>query len=159
MAQEQQQGSWLTLLGFGALAVLAAGLGFGIVLAGVSAVFAGSQHAPVKGQAQVEQPAQAETLPPAESDPVGSEAGGETFAGMITDSGCGARHSRDSDKTSAECARSCVRRGARYVMVDGEQTHFLEGKKAQVEKLAGQRVEIMGVREGDLIRVRAVIAR
>jgi hypothetical protein len=158
MAQEQQ-GSWLSLLGFCALTVLAGALGLGIVLAGVSAVFAGSQGAPVKGQAQVEKPAQAETLPVSESDPVGGVAGGETFAGMITDSGCGARHSRDSDKTSAECARSCVRRGARYVLVDGDKTHFLEGKKAQVEKLAGQRVEVVGVLEGDAIRVKAVIAR
>jgi hypothetical protein len=153
---QAQQGSWLTLFGFCALTVLASALGFGIVLAGVSAVFAGSQAAPVQMRAQV---VKSETSAPTDSDLVGGEAGSQTFAGMITDSGCGARHSRDSDKTSAECARSCVGRGARYLLVDGDKTHFLAGKRAQVEKLAGQRVEVVGVLEGDTIRVKAVIAR
>jgi hypothetical protein len=156
---QEQQGSWLTLFGFCTLTVLASALGFGIVLAGVSAVFAGSQAAPVQMQAQVEKPPLAETSAPTDSDSVGGEAGDQTFSGMITDSGCGARHSRDSDKTSAECARSCVRHGARYVLVDGDVTHFLAGKKAQVEKLAGQRVEVVGALERDTIRVKAVIAR
>ncbi len=64
----------------------------------------------------------------------------------------------DSNKTSAECARSCVRNGSRYVLVDGEKSYVLEGKTSQLEKLAGERVEILGQLAGDSIRVKSVSA-
>ena len=86
----------------------------------------------------------------------GTVATGQTFAGMITDSRCGARHQRNSDKTSAECVRSCVRNGAGYVLVDGERIYALQGDSMQLEKLAGERVNVTGMREGDTIRVKAV---
>ncbi|MGH9536391.1 MAG: hypothetical protein ACRD3H_00620 [Terriglobales bacterium] len=82
-----------------------------------------------------------------------------SFAGVITDSRCGARHSRNSGKTSAECARACVRNGSHYVLVDGEEVHALAGDANQLEKLAGERVHVMGMLEGDTIRVRSVAVR
>jgi hypothetical protein len=88
-----------------------------------------------------------------------SGASSQTFAGMITDSHCGARHSMKSGKSSAECARSCVRNGAHYLLVDGEKNHMLEGNLTQLEKLAGERVEVVGMLEGDTIKVKSVGSR
>ena len=100
----------------------------------------------------IEQPAAAQT----EIDDRGA-ASGQTFAGMITDSRCGARHRMNSGKTSAECALSCVRHGAHYVLVDGEKVYALEGHRDQLERLAGERANVVGTLEGDTIKVKAVM--
>jgi hypothetical protein len=78
---------------------------------------------------------------------------------MITDARCGARHSMKSDKTSAECARACVRQGSRYVLVDGEDMHALEGDPVQLESSAGVRMDIVGRLVGETIRVESVTRR
>jgi hypothetical protein len=81
----------------------------------------------------------------------------KTFTGMITDSHCGARHSRNSDKTSAECAHLCVHsKGSHYVLVDGEEIHGLQGDRTQLDKLAGTRVNVVGRLVGDTIRVQSI---
>ena len=63
---------------------------------------------------------------------------------MITDSRCGARHRMNSGKTSAECVRSCVRNGAHYVLVDGEQVYVLTGNQSPLKKVAGERAKVLG---------------
>jgi hypothetical protein len=75
------------------------------------------------------------------------------ISGVISDSYCGARHDKDADRSSAECARFCVRNGAKYVLVDGDNRYSLIGNQDQFSKFAGQRVIIKGEREGDSIRV------
>ena len=65
----------------------------------------------------------------------------------------------NSDKTSAECARSCVRKGSRFVLVDGEESHGLDGDPTQLDRLAGVRVEVTGSLVGDTIKVKSVVAR
>jgi len=77
---------------------------------------------------------------------------GQTYSGIIADSFCGARHNRHSNLSSAECTRACVKKGAKYVMVDGEKTYLLEGNIADLSGFAGQRVEVRGMRDGDTIR-------
>ena len=170
---KQAQRSWLSLVTFCAVTSLLVGLGSAVILAGGSLAFGVAQPAPgadvnaipmaSAGQA-IEQPAAAQTAADtyAESatQPVddGGAASGQTFAGMITDSRCGARHRMNSGKTSSECARSCVRHGAHYVLVDGEKVYALEGYADQLEKLAGERANIVGMLEGDTIKVTAVVA-
>lgn len=83
--------------------------------------------------------------------------GPQTFSGMVTDSNCGARHSKDGDLSSAECTHACVRGGARYTLVDGEKVFYLNGRSGQLEKAAGQRVQVRGTREGDTIQVDSVV--
>ena len=78
---------------------------------------------------------------------------------MITDAHCGARHSRNSGKSSAECTRSCVRNGFHYVLVDGEEVHALEGDQSQLEQLAGVRVQLVGLLEGNTIKVKSAAVR
>ena len=167
---EQVRCSWLSLVTFCAVTGLLVALGSAVVLAGASLAFAVTQPPaadanaiPMTSAVQIaEQPAAAQTTVdgharitahPIDDSGAGS---GQTFAGMITDSRCGARHRMNSGKTSAECARSCVRHGAHYVLVDGEKVYALDGYPEQLEKLAGERANIAGMLEGDTIKVTAV---
>jgi hypothetical protein len=169
---EQAQRSWLSLVTFCAVTGLLVAPGSAVILAGASLAFAVAQPAPsadanaipVASAVQIiEQPSAAQSAVDAHAqsttqpiDDRGSGSG-QTFAGMITDSRCGARHRMNSGKTSAECARSCVRHGAHYVLVDGEKVYALEGYPDQLEKLAGERASIVGMLEGDTIKVKAVV--
>ena len=147
-------------------------LGSAVILAGASLAFAAAQPAPGADASAIPmasavqiagQPAAAQTTVEAHAQiaaqPIDeSGAGsGQTFAGMVTDSRCGARHRRNSGKTSAECVRSCLHNGAHYVLVDGEKVYALEGHPDQLEKLAGERVNIVGMLEGDTIRVKSIV--
>src|SRR5437879_13611381 len=72
---------------------------------------------------------------------------------MITDSHCGARHLSNSHLGPAECARACVRKGASYVLVDGERRYTLTGGEDILGRLAGERVNVSGTRQGQTILV------
>jgi len=149
---EQAQRSWLSLVSFCAVTGLLVALGSAIALAGASLAFAVAQPAPGADANAIPMTSAAQT----EIDDRGA-ASGQTFAGMITDSRCGARHRMNSGKTSAECALSCVRHGAHYVLVDGEKVYALEGHRDQLERLAGERANVVGTLEGDTIKVKAVV--
>jgi hypothetical protein len=166
---KEQPDSWLALVAFCAVTTLTVALGFGVLFAGGSVTFAVARSAHVSDEKQLDT-----QVPPASRDKYveadvsrpsqlkqidESGASSQTFAGMITDSHCGARHSMKSGKSSAECARSCVRNGAHYLLVDGEKNHMLEGNLTQLEKLAGERVEVVGMLEGDTIKVKSVGSR
>ena len=171
----EQHGSWLALVTYCALTALAAALSFGVLFAGAAVAFAVARSSPVSDERQTEAIAQfsrvsqnrpleavaSQLAQPANRKKTdeGGAATSETFAGMVTDSRCGARHSMNSDKTSAECARSCVRDGSRYVLVNGEKKLGLEGSATELEKLVTERVEVLGRLEGDTIRVSSVRAR
>lgn len=80
----------------------------------------------------------------------------KSFSGLLTDSRCGARHSRALGKSAAECARFCVRHGAHYIIVNGPNTYKLEGRTAQLRDFAGQRVVVMGLLQDGAIQVRSL---
>jgi hypothetical protein len=149
---EQAQRSWMSLVSFCAVTGLLVALGSAIALAGASLAFAVAQPAPGADANAIPMTSAAQT----KIDDRGA-ASGQTFAGMITDSRCGARHRMNSGKTSAECALSCVRHGAHYVLVDGEKVYALEGHRDQLERLAGERANVVGTLEGDTIKVKAVM--
>jgi hypothetical protein len=153
----KQQRSWFSLITFCAITVLIIALSSAVLLAGASVAFAVAHPSPVEnGSANdpvVLAGAQTPTAPPLDSE---GNAAPSTFSGMITDSRCGARHRRNSGKTSAECARSCVRTGARYVLVDGEKIYTLAGDSTPLEKLAGERVSLSGILKDDTITVESV---
>jgi hypothetical protein len=88
----------------------------------------------------------------------GSSAGGETFAGLITDDHCGARHDMGSNKNPAECARACVRNGAKYALVNGDKSYALAGNAQELSRRSGQRVTLTGSLEGNTIQVRSIAA-
>lgn len=137
----QTHRSWLSLLGFFVVITLGSSLIFAAVFAGVTAVMAGG------GTTQASN----------EQQPVDPLVPGMVFSGLITDSHCGARHT-DSDKSASECARMCVRKGSRYSIANGERNYELAGDSGQLAELAGQRVSLIGVLNGDTIKVSSAAA-
>ena len=133
--------SWLSLLTFCTLTVLAAALVFAIIIAGASVALASHQ------QSGASQESRNDLSSSGTQDP------GAKFSGMITDSHCGARHMRNSHQSSAECARACFRKGAIYVLVDGAQRYTLIGGEDTLVKLVGERANVIGTRQGDTILV------
>jgi hypothetical protein len=139
--------SWMSLVGFCLGATVVAALAFAIIVAGASAALA--SH---RGETQSSDDAR-DVAPQTTSPQPGTR-----FSGMITDSRCGARHMRNSHENAAECARECFRRGASYVLVDGDQRYTLIGGEASLAKLAGERANVMGTRQGDAILVDSAAA-
>ncbi len=83
----------------------------------------------------------------------------KTFAGVITDSYCGAKHSTASQMSPSECTRYCVRHGAKYMLVNGGTAYTLAGNEDALDKLAGERARIQGALEGETLQVSSVEAQ
>jgi hypothetical protein len=157
--RKEQQRSWVSLLTFCAVSVLLVASASAFLLAGATVAFAFAR--PSQGD-DADSSNLAEVLSLGPQSPAAQPIDDEGYAsrriynGMITDSRCGARHRMNSDKTSAECAHSCARNGASYVLVDGEKIYALAGDLTPLEKLAGERVNVSGIIEGDTITVKDV---
>jgi hypothetical protein len=138
----------MRLIGFCVLAVLSTALAFAIIVASAAVALASHQK---NSEEPERNPAIAQNEPLAPNPLTAA-----TFNGMITDSFCGARHMRKSHENSAECAHTCVRRGAGYVLVDGNRRYQLTGGNDALERLAGQRAIVTGTRQGGTIVVNSV---
>jgi hypothetical protein len=134
--------SWISLVGFCLLAVIGSALAFAVIVAGGSVALASHQAS------------DEEHATPAAPN----SAAGTTFSGVVTDSRCGARHLRNSRLSPAECARACVRKGASYVLVDGDRRYALTGEEEKLSKFAGTRVNVTGTRQGDTIQVSSAVS-
>lgn len=134
---------WLSLLMDCTLLALGTAVAFAMVLAGASVALAGRES----GQAQAQTVVAPAPIPP----------DGLTFSGMVTDSRCGARHNRNSQRNSTECVKACVRKGATYVLVTGDRTYTLLGNESALAAVAGERAHITGTRQGDMISVDAAV--
>lgn len=77
----------------------------------------------------------------------------ETYDGVVTCSQCGAKHSSKIGQSAADCTRMCVHGGAHFALVDGEKIYQLDGDLAELKKVAGERVQVIGVVTGNTIRV------
>jgi hypothetical protein len=134
--------SAISLIGFCIMTALGAALALALIVAGGTVALASHQAAE---ESQKDTPmAQAPLVP----NPVAA-----TFNGMITDSYCGARHQKKSSQNSADCARACVRKGASYVLVDGDRRYRLMGGEDALDGLIGQRANVTGTRQGEMIVV------
>ena len=135
--------SWFRLLAFCLTTTSVAGLAVALLLATAALAVAtgrSNQASDETVSAPALQPTAATTV----------------LSGVITDSYCGARHSKNSGKTSEECTRQCVRNGAKYVLVNGENSYALAGNESELERVAGQRAELRGMLDGDTLRVISV---
>lgn len=139
--------SWIGLLGHCTLLIVGFAFAFAIVLAGGSVALEGHQ----KALAQESQSTTSRDIVPATETPGVAS----TVSGMITDSHCGARHMRNSHQNSIDCAHACVRKGATYVLVDGDRRYTLIGNDSALARLAGERANVTGTRQGDTIIVDA----
>ena len=130
--------SWFSLLTFCASVSLAAALALAAVFTGASAVMAVAAPATV----WAEEP--------------GAPAPQPNFSGVITDSQCGPRHAEGSGKSPAECTLACVRSGKQFSLVNGDKNYTLQGNQQELNKWAGQRVTVFGIRAGDTIAVSSI---
>jgi hypothetical protein len=79
-----------------------------------------------------------------------------TVSGVVSDSRCGAKHSMETKKSPAECARVCQRRGAKYVMVNGDTVYELVGDQTSFDAHAGRRVSFTGTLVGNVLHVDSI---
>ena len=131
--------TWLSLLSYCVLTGLAVALGFALVIAGGSVALASHQGV---GEDSKEM-----------APTTGAPQTGATFSGMITDSHCGARHMRKSNMTAAQCAEACYRKGASYILIDGNRRYTLIGGEGALSKLLGERAKVTGNLQDDTIIV------
>jgi hypothetical protein len=70
-----------------------------------------------------------------------------TFAGIITDTMCGADHAHMGISPDAKCVRECVRMDPKkwkYALHDGKKMYVLSDQQTP-ERFAAQRVRVTGV--------------
>ncbi len=78
----------------------------------------------------------------------------ETLTGFIGDTTCGMTHiSGGAKKCTVRCVNSM---GSKYALVVGQKVYTLEGKQAELEKLAGERAKVTGTLQGTTIKVSSV---
>ena len=140
-SMEKRNRSLLVLLTHCLTAAFAAGLAFALVVAAATFAFARARSFE------------------SSAGHLNSVSATQQFSGMITDSQCGARHATDSGKSPAECARECVRRGSKYVLVDGDVSYTLAGNRIAIDRLAGQRAQVQGILDGDILTVTSATAQ
>lgn len=134
----KKNGFWLSLVGLCAAAACALAIVLALVSATTALAFARQDPAAVQ----------------AKDDGAGRQ---RVFTGVVTDYLCGARHLA-SDKSAAECTRECVRKSARYALVSGDKRYLLDGNTAEVAKLAGQRAQITGLLDRNVVTVNSIAA-
>jgi hypothetical protein len=84
---------------------------------------------------------------------------GQTFTGTVSDAMCGAKHAMPGD--DAGCTRACVSKGSKYALVVNDKVYTLEADetgRAELDKMAGQKVTVSGTAKGDTIDVTSVSA-
>ncbi len=78
------------------------------------------------------------------------------FYGVVSDSMCGAKHSRAS-AAAVHCVKSCVAKGSSYVLVSHGKVYQLNPQDKFAD-FAGQRVRVQGALNGDTIAADTVSA-
>jgi hypothetical protein len=79
------------------------------------------------------------------------------MTGVISDSGCGAKHAEASEKAAA-CVKGCVKgKGAAPVFVtDGKVLKISDDSKDKVMDHLGEKVTINGKLDGDTVTIASV---
>ncbi len=84
----------------------------------------------------------------------------ETFAGVVSDAMCGAKHMMEGD--DASCLRACVQKGSKYALVVGDKVYTLDAKDKSaldtLDQLAAKKAMVKGTLDGDTISVISVSA-
>ena len=80
-----------------------------------------------------------------------------TFTGKISDSSCGVSHAKmmgEHGKSERACTLACIKGGSKYVFVSGNGVYQITNQDfADLEKRAGQMVELTGDMKGDTVTV------
>ena len=78
----------------------------------------------------------------------------QTLEGTVTDASCGIKHRMADAKA---CTIACGKNGG-YALVVGDKIYKLEGKDADIVKLAGEKSKVTGTVDGMTIKVSSVTA-
>ena len=70
-------------------------------------------------------------------------AASQIVEGVVSDSMCGKTHMMPG-KTATQCTEECIKKGSNYVLVAGDKTFTLAGKKAAIAPFAGKHVRVQG---------------
>lgn len=119
--------SWIRLITFCALSTFITALALALIFTSASLMYAAAQ-----------------------SDPSTSSDTAQNFTGVITDDHCGAKHQL-LDRSPAACTRICVTKSAKYVLVNGDKVYVLHGDIVKLNRLAGERVSVVGSLHGNTI--------
>ena len=144
---------WLNMVGLCTVVACAFALALAIITASAALAFAShpdSSHPESSHPYSSHQ--DSERQPQARQDAGPQQ---RVFNGVVTDSSCHARHMANG-KSAAECTRECVDKGASYVLVAGEGVYRLDGNTGELDKVAGQRVQIVGLLDGRVLTVSSV---
>ncbi|MCZ2151984.1 MAG: hypothetical protein LC126_29930 [Bryobacterales bacterium] len=80
----------------------------------------------------------------------------EEMTGWISDSSCGAANAK-ADKSSRECAASCIKSGSKAVFVsDKDQKVYKVSDSAKAAKFLDKKVKVSGKVAGDTIQVASI---
>jgi hypothetical protein len=87
----------------------------------------------------------------------------KTWNGTISDSMCGMKHGSEAEhgtaESDAECTKSCVEKGAKYVFVsNGKVFQIANQDFASLKDNAGHKVALSGEMKGDSITVSKIEA-
>jgi len=81
---------------------------------------------------------------------------GETYSGVVSESGCGLKHATASAQ-SEKCVKGCVARGAKYVLASNGKVYKLDAQDKFAD-FAGKAVKVTGTAKDDAITVESVEA-
>lgn len=82
----------------------------------------------------------------------------KTWNGTISDSMCGMKHGSAAEhgtqESDADCTKSCVEKGAKYVFVSNGKVYKIDNQDfAALKDHAGHKVALTGEMKGDAITV------
>ena len=80
-----------------------------------------------------------------------SFAANKPFTGVLTDDMCARKHTMMPGKPDSDCVRACVKAGSKHALLVGDKLFELEGKSAEADKLAAQKVKVIGDLVGDTL--------
>lgn len=74
-----------------------------------------------------------------------------TLTGTISDTMCGAKHMISGD--DARCVRTCVKSGSQYALVVDDKVYALDGRRDELDQLAGQKAALTGILSNSTLKV------
>jgi hypothetical protein len=79
----------------------------------------------------------------------------ETIVGYISDDHCGSKHQDGSEK-SKSCVLGCIKRGAKFVLVNDNVYELDQTGQDKASELAGEQVKVTGSVSGESISVTSI---
>jgi len=78
-----------------------------------------------------------------------------TLTGTVSDTMCKGKHMIPG-KSDAECARACVKAGAKWALVSNDKVYVLNGNATALSRAAGKHVTITGEVNGNTVKVNTI---